>query len=106
MYSALADRGACSPPADSALSLTYGAAWRQPPRPASGSSSSAQYDHLAAEPRGAVYTVPGALAAAGPQGQADLSDITCEVPRQLSAISMSTAGSPEAKPINRRLSVV
>ena len=37
---------------------------------------------------------------------ADLPDITCEVPRQLSAISMSIAGSPEAKPINRRLSVV
>jgi len=37
---------------------------------------------------------------------ADLPDITCEVPRQLSSISMSIAGSPEAKPIHRSLSVV
>ena len=76
MYSALADRGASSPPAGSgavaynALSPTHGAASSQPPRPASGSSSSAQYAHLAAEPRGAVYAVPGALTAAGPRAQA------------------------------------
>ena len=69
VYSA-ADQGASSPPAGSgavaysALSPTYGAASSQPPWP------SAQYDHLAAEPRGAVYAVPGAPTAAGPRGQA------------------------------------
>ena len=73
VYSALADRGASPPPAGSgasaysALSPTYGAASSPP---ATGPSSSAQYHHLAAEPRGAVYAVPCTLTAAGPRGQA------------------------------------
>ena len=48
----------------------YGAASLQPLWLASGSSSSASYDRLAAEPRGAAYAVPGVMTTARPRGQA------------------------------------
>ena len=107
VYSALADREASSPPAGSgasaysALSPTYGAASsRPPPRPASGSSSPDQYDHLAAEPRVAVYAVPGALTAAGPRGQAVYDDAYAPPDDSGAAAVPHQHGTPARPPSN------